>query len=325
MKKLAILALAVLLGSGAGAQNIRTNYRSGGFTHISTDYETLQLDDTPALTRVELVGLPDGSSMYLLYLNLVQKTAVAAPKGVKMSATLSNGKLVRLDQIGQDSPTKRRLDDGTFLNRLKYAVEPADMEKLVKGVQTVDIVTGWNPDDYLQASFPADELGSLLQRHCQAILHAADNTLDLKASLAGYTDNTNSILSSAQPIVGRGATMDYNVLLSHLYYKNTGAEDLDLAFVLGTEQKYHIPIDAPVTFTLRDGTAITLLQTRDEVNFLYLYPTLEDLYKMVSAGIAALSIGYEDGTLEDTFPQADEDFTAALNQELNLLLSLSPR
>lgn len=325
MKKIAILALAALICAGVSAQNIRTNYRSGGITHISTDYESLRLGDTPALIRVEQAQFSDGSLVYLLYINLLQESSVVAPKGVKMSATLVSGKLLRLEQIGQDSATKRRLEDGNFLNRLKYAVEPADMGKLTSGIQAVDIVTGWNPDDFLQANFKADELGSLLKRHCQAIKLASESTVELTATLSGYTENTNSILSAANPVVGRGAGLDYNILLSHLFYKNTAQEDIDLAFVLGTEEKYHIPFDSPVRFTLRDGSEITLLQARDDVNFVYLYPSMEDLYKMVAVGIAAISIGHENGTLEDTFPKADEDFTAALNQELQLLLSLSPR
>lgn len=325
MRKIAVLALAALLGTGAGAQQIRTNYRSGGITHISTEYELLHLAGVPTLTRVELAAFPDGSTLYLLYMNLEQKTAVTAPKGVKLSATLSNGKLVRLEQIGQDSATKRRLDDGIYLNRLKYAVEPVDMEKLVKGVKSVDVVTGWDPDDYLQASFADDAFASLLKRHCAAIRKAAETTVELNATLSGYTENANSILSTANPVVGRGETLDYNILLSHLYYKNTAGEDIDMAFVLGTQEKYHIPFDAPVTFTLRDGSQISLLQARDDVNFVYLYPTLEDLHRMAEVGVASLSIQHDDGTLEDRFSATAEDFSAALNQELQLLLSLSPR
>ena len=151
MKKVLLSILAALVCCSAFSQQIRTNYRSGGFTHISTDYEDIKLADIPSEMRVELVGLPDGSSMYLLYINLIQKEAVVTPKGVKMSATLPSGKFIRLDQIGQDSATKRRREDGLFVNRLKYAAEPADIEKMIHGVKSIDLVTGWNPDDYVPA------------------------------------------------------------------------------------------------------------------------------------------------------------------------------
>lgn len=327
MKKLAILALSVIFSTTLPAQSIRTNYRSEGMTHIATDYETIGLNGTPAQTRLELVGFPDGSTLYILYLNLVQKEATVVPKGVKMAVTLTNGKLVRLEQIGQASATPRRQEDGTFLNRLKYAVEPADMEKMVKGIKSVDIITGWNPEDYINASWSDDALAALLKRHCEAILKASEKTIDLEASLSGYTENVNSILSTANPVVGRGKNYDYNILLSHLYYKQNNGEDLDLAFVIGTQEQFHIPYDSPVRFTLGDGSRIELVQARDDINFVYVYPSMEDLYRMAELGISALSIDYDGGTLEDSFPASEQKngFSDAVTQELYLLLSLSPR
>ena len=327
MKKLAILAFFVLFCTFLNAQSIRTNYRSEGMTHIATDYETLTMSGIPVQTRVELVGFPDGSTLYLLYMNLVQKEATVVPKGVKMAVTLNNGKLLRLEQIGQPSATPRRQEDGFFLNRLKYAVEPADMEKMVKGIKMTEIVTGWNPDDFISASWSDNAMGTLLKRHCEAILKASESTLDLEASLSGYTENVNSIMSTANPIVARGKNFDYNILLSHLYYKHTNEEDLDLAFVIGTKEQFHIPYDAHVRFTLGDNSVVELLQARDDVNFVYVYPSMEQLYQMVTLGISALSIDYEDGTLEDTFPASEEKngFSDAVAQELYLLLSLSPR
>ena len=328
MKKLCIVALSILLAlTAARAQPVRTNYRSAGMTHISTDYESLQLGTLPAYARVELVGFPDGSTLYLLYINLVEKTATVVPKGVKMAVTLSSGKLIRVEQIGQDTATPRRQEDGMFLSRLKYAVEPAQMEKMVKGVKSVDIVTGWNPDDYLQANFPDNKLADLLKRHCEAILKASERTVELIATMSVHTENTSSIMSASNPLVGRGANFDYNILLSHLYYKGNNSEDMDLAFMIGTQGQYHIPFDSSVCFILGDGSVIPLKQARDDVNFVYLYPTLEDLYRISALGITGLTIEYEGGTLEDSFAESEQKngFYDAVNQELQLLLSSSPR
>lgn len=323
-----VLALAVAVS--IYAQDIRTNYRSGGITHISTAYENIQLDGTPAEIRVELAGFPDGGTMYLLYLNLWQKMAVNVPKGVKMAVNLQGGKMVRLEQLGQESATKKRLESGLYLNRLKYAVEPADMEKMVKGIKSVDIITGWDPDDYVQATFAENELGDLMQRHCAAIFKAADHTVELKASLSGYTENRNSTLSTANPVVARGKKFDYNVLLTHLYYKSTNAEDLDLAFVIGSAKgdRFHFTLDTPVRFSLNDGSVITLPQTRDDVNFVYVYPSLEDLSRMASVGVKSISAEADGAVFTDEFaPREDgaQTFSEAVNQELQLLLSLSPR
>lgn len=327
MRKTLLIALAALLSFPVWCQSIRTNYRSEGMTHISTDYESLTLGGIPAQLRVELVGFPDGSTLYLLYINLVQKEAVVVPKGVKMAVTLANGKLIRLEQINPVSSTPNRLEDGTILNRLKYATEPADMEKMVKGIKSVELVTGWNPDDFVSARFTEDQMGTLLKRHCEAILNASSKTIDLQSNLSGYTENANSIMSTADPIVARGSRFDYNILLSHLYYKNTNGEDMDLAFVIGTQEQFFIPYDSPVRFTLADGSLISLLQAREDTNFVYLYPSMEDLARMCEVGITGLAIDYKGGTLKDSFPAGEEKngFSDAINQQVQLLLSLSPR
>ena len=326
MKRTIAIALLALISLTAFGQQIRTNYKASGLTHISTDYEPMKVAGIPALVRVEFVGFPDGSRLYLLYLNMDQKEAVIAPKGVKMAVTLKNGKFVRLEQIGQSSATPRRMDNGMFRNRLKYAVETKDMEKMLKGVTAVDIVTGWNPEDYVQASFPEDDFASLLERHCEAILKASESTVDLAATLGAYDENTNSIMISANPIVGKGEHFIYNVILSNIYYKNTGGEDFDLAFVIGTENKYSIPYDATVRFTLRDGSLIALPNAREDTNFVYVYPSPDEIFRMASVGISSFSIDSEGSPIiADILPDGPDSFTTALNQQLQLLMSASPR
>ena len=319
MKKTTLLAAALLAAATLSAQEIRTNYRSEGMTHISTESEKVENLDV----RVECVGFPDGSLMYQLYIDLRQKTPFTAPKGVKMTATLPGGSVVRADQIGRDSATKTRLEDGLYLNRLRYALEADDMERMTRGVQSLEIVTGWNPDDYMQFSFKDDAFAALLKRHCEAIAGASRSTIDLKAEPAGRVDQTGSTLTAAEPIVADGKDFKYNVILSHLYYKNTAAEDIDLTFQLGTEKQYGIETDAPVTFVLENGSEITLPQTRDEVNLLFLYPSMSQLRTLAYGHITSLRIQTKDGTLTDTI--LDNSFSEAVNQQYQLLMSLSAR
>ena len=319
MKKTTLLAAALLAALTLSAQEIRTNYRSGGMTHISTESEKL----ADLEVRVERVGFPDESLMYQLFIDLRQKTPFTAPKGVKMTATLPGGAVVRADQIGRESATKTRLEDGLYLNRLRYALEAEDMDKLTRGVQSLEIVTGWNPDDYLQFSFKDDAFASLLKRHCDAIGEASKSTIELRVEPAGRVDQTGSILTASEPLVADGTDLKYNVILSHLYYKNSAKEDIDLAFQLGTEKKYRIEPDSPVTFVLENGAEITLPQTRDEVNFLYLYPSLEQLRALAYGHVTSLRIQTEDGTLSDAIP--DNSFSEAINQQYQLLMSLSAK
>jgi len=319
MKKMTLLLTALAATFTLSAQQIRTNYRSEGITHISTDYEKLR----DAEVRVELVGFPDGSTMYQLYLDLRQKTPFTAPKGVKMTATLPGGSVVRADQIGRDNPTKSRLEDGLYLNRLRYALEAPDLEKLTRGVESLEIATGWNPEDFQTLTFKDNAFSELLKRHCEAILTAQASTIDLTAEPAGRADQTGSVMTAANPLVADGKNFKYNIILSHLFYKNSGKEDIDLAFQLGTEKSHSIAADAPVTFVLEDGTEITLPQTRDEVNFLYLYPSLEQLRALAYGRITSLRIETEDGTLSDAI--LGNSFSEALNQQYQLLMSLSGR
>ena len=327
MKRLVSVALAALLTVSLSGQQIRTNYRSGNSTtHISTDYEEMKIAGISSQVRVEFVGFSDGTRMYLLYINMDQKEAVSAPKGVKMAVTFKNGKFIRLEQIGQSSATPRRFDNGLVRNRLKYAVETKDMEKMLKGVTAIDIVTGWNPEDFVQAKFQEDEFASLLERHCEAILKASESTVDLTASLGAYDQNKNSVMISANPVVGKGEHFVYNVILSNIYYKNTGGEDFDLAFVIGTESKYLIPYDSTVRFNLRDGSLIALPNAREEHNFVYVYPSPEEIFRMATVGVSSFSID-SDGSpiIADSFPEGPDSFTSALNQQLQVLMSASPR
>ena len=321
MKKLAILALALLASASLQAQQVRSNYRTDGMTHIATQAEAVAFGNVPGQASVELVGFPDGSTLYLLYLTLEpsKKASTAAPKGVKMAVTLTNGKLVRLEQIGQYPASQK-------VTQLKYAVESPDMEKMVRGIKSVDIVTGWDPDDYVQATFANDELGSLLKRHCEAILKASEKTVEFKATLADRQESLTSVMTTTNPLVARGTNYDYNVLLSHLMYKNNEGEDIDFYFAIGTKEQFHIPFDAAVRFTLADGSVIGLLQARDDVNFVLVYPSMEDLMRMIEVGITELSIDYEGGTLKDTFAHREDgelNMSEALQHELQLIFYIS--
>ena len=316
MKKTLLSLVALAAAFTLSAQEIRTNYRSEGMTHISTEAEPCQ----DLSVRVERVGFPDGSTLYQLFIDLRQKTGFTAPKGVKMTATLPGGSVVRADQIGQESATKTRQEDGLYLNRLRYALEASDMEKLTRGVSDLEIVTGWDPDNYLQYHFKDDAFAALLKRHCEAIDRAAQTTIDLTAEPAGRVDLTGSVMTAATPMVADGQDLKYNLILNHLYYKNSAKEDIDMAFQLGAEKQYRIEPDAPVTFVLEDGTELTLPQTRDEVNFIYLYPTLSQLRTLAYGNIKSLRIQTEDGTLTDAI--LDNSFSKALNQQYQLLMSL---
>lgn len=326
MKRLILAALLSLaVAALAGAQEIRTNYRSGKITHISTEYEELVSGGYTAWVRLEKDIFQNGSYIYMLYLNFEQKTSTVVPKGVKMAFNLKEGSFVRAEQIGIDNTTKRAYTRGgnkVYWNRTKYALEKGDMAKILRGVSSIDVVTGWNPDDYIQMTFPGDELSALLKRHVDAIVKAESATIDLKAELGSRANNRNNILTVTKPMVARGASFAYNVTLTHLYYKTNNQEDFDLSIQVGTSKSYHIALDSPVVFTLADGSKITLKQTRDEDNKLTVFPSVRDIRRLCG-GISAISIGYEGGTITDTF--SGSALSGVINQLYQLLMSVSER
>lgn len=343
MKKWILLAATALLTASLTAQPVRTCYQSGDITHISTEYEDLPCSGagvSAARLRLERAGFQDGTALYVLYLKLEQEAKVTAPKGVKLTAHLPGGKFVRLEQMGQDAALRGRLENGLFLNRFKYPVSEEDLDLLRSGVGSVEVVTGWGPDDVVSLTFQDNAFSSLLDRLSAVVADASAVPAPLlDGTLAGYADNANTVMVTAEARVARGERYLYNIILSYLYYKNTDDEDVDLAFMIGTEDTHTILQDTPVRFTLRDGSVIELPQTRDDDNFVYLYPTLDELRRMASVGISALSIATENGLLEDSFPATTAlpgwaasssasgvppVFSTVLATQLQLLLSASP-
>lgn len=326
-KRVAIIIPLFLLAIAqiSFAKGIRYNYKTNGITHISADYDRVEISGTdPFYTRVEFVGFPDGSSAYLLYMNFEQKTATNVPKGVKMAVTLPGGKIIRLDQIGTDNATKQAFTRGknrVYWNRTKYLVEKADMEKMVKGIKSIDVITGWDPDDYIQVSFASDELGKIIASQCKDILEASSSTAEVDGKIDRYSDNSSSLTVIAKPSVAKGKTNIYNIGMSYLYYKNTNAEDMDLTIQIGTESVNMIDIEAPVVFTFTDGTSLTLRQTRESENFLCLYPTMDDIRKLVSHNVKSISIQTKKGAVTDTFE--NNSFSSVANKIYQTLMGVS--
>ena len=308
-KKAAILVPLFLfaLAQISFAKGIRYNYKTNGITHISADYDRIEVAGTdPFYTRVEFVGFPDGSSAYLLYMNFEQKAATNVPKGVKMAVTLPGGKIIRLDQIGTDDATKQAFIRGknrVYWNRTKY------------------LVTGWDPDDYIQVSFPSDELGKVIASQCKDILSASSSTAEVDGKIDRYSDNSSSLTVIAKPAVAKGTSNIYNIGMSYLYYKNTNSEDMDLTIQIGTDSVNQIDIEAPVVFTFSDGTSLTLRQTRESENFLCLYPTMEDVRKLVTGTVKSISVQTKKGAVTDTFE--NNSFSSVANKIYQTLMAIS--
>ena len=312
------------------AQEIRYNYRNGGITRVSTEYElvtTGEADQHPTWVRLEYVRFKDGTVSYILYMNFEEKTAVNIPKGVRMAATLADGKLVRGEQSYAQKGNKRAFTSGkgrVYWNRAQYMFDEADVKKMIKGIKELDVITGWNPDDYLQIKYSDNQLGKVLAAHYAAIGAALGASVGISADgILDYANNSTSITIKARPSVAAGAQYKYNVAITYLYYKNTNTEDIDLEFQLGTQKEIRIHYATPVVIELCDAEKIVLSQSREDVSRVMCYPTLAQVRKMIAKGVKSVTYTTEDGSVTDTF--SGSSFTDAVSKGYQTVMSVAER
>ena len=327
-----ILALAAFSFAltAASAQEIRYNYRTGGITRVSTEYEFVkngEADQHPAWVRLEYVRFKDGSVSYVLYMNFEEKTAVNIPKGVRMAATLSDGKLVRADQMYSQKGNKRAFTSGkgrVYWNRTQYMFDESDMKRMVSGIRDLDVITGWNPDDYLQIKYSDNQLGKVLSAHYAAIGKALSSSVPISADgILDYANNATSITVKAKPNVAAGAQYKYNVAVTYLYYKGTNTEDVDLEFQLGTTKDIRIHYATPVVIELSDGEKLVLSQSREDVSRVMVYPTLAQMRRMIAKGVRSVTYTCEDTPVTDTF--AGTAFSEAVSKGYQTVMSVAER
>ncbi len=329
MKKILFMILALLAVVRLDAQpGIRSNYRNKGNVHISSDYALVRTSDNdprPMWEKLEYVKFQDGGEAYILYLNFEEKTSVDIPKGVKMAVTLSDGKLVRSEQIYSRTGAKRAFTSSkgrVYWNRAKYLLTPADIHKMAAGVKSIDIITGWNPEDYFQINYSTDILGKTIAAQLKTIESAKKHTVELRENgIDRYADSYNSLSVFSKPIVARGANRIYNVSLTYLYYKNSNKEDVDLMFQIGTEKQEVLHYGQPLSFTLGNGKVISLIQTRDDYNKVCCYPTLDQVKEMIAGDVKSVTYTTEQGSVTDTF--SNGSFSKALAGGFQSLMSVA--
>ena len=331
MKKL-ILALAAFALASAllPAQEIRYNFKTGGITRVSTEYEFVKNGDNdqhPAWVRLEYVRFKDGSVSYMLYMNFEEKTAVNIPKGVRMAATLSDGKLVRSDQLYSQKGNKRAFTSGkgrVYWNRTQYMFDESDMKRMVKGIRDLDIITGWNPDDYLQIKYSDNQLGKVLAAHYAAIGNALSSSVQISADgILDYANNATSITIKAKPNIAAGSQYKYNVSVTYIYYKGTNTEDVDLEFQLGTTKEIRIHYATPVVIELADGEKMVLSQSREDISRVMVYPTLSQMRRMIAKGVKSITYTAEDTPTTETF--SGFAFSDAVSKGYQTVMSVAER
>lgn len=295
-----LLAAAAFLAATliAGADNLlRCSYKSNGYTHIRTERSLVgRGGDCPFWLSIGYVIFPDGvSDAYILGLDFEGGKPFIIPKGTGLSATLTGGGTVNASQMSASeaasSPFTNADGKKVYWSRGRYLFEAPDFRKLLSGVKAIDVTTGWNPDDYIQAQFKGDEFSATLKELYAAIEDAPRPTEELGDNMAGISDNSGSIMAVTKRVRIAEAQTVEGVGMEYIYYKATNAEDYDLFLTLTGGDRL-IPLGTEVAFNLTDGGEIVLRQQRDAYDELLLYPSAEEV-KAIASGLASIDIRTE--------------------------------
>lgn len=320
---IALAVSAALLAPRASAEEIlRSSYRYNGYTYVSSELAEIPCD-RPFWERLEYVVFPDNTYAYVLHINFEGKTGYNIPKGVKMAVTTTDGKIVRADQIvaGTNRSFEPEGRGKVYWSDAQYLFTEADLTRILGGIKSLDVITGWEPDDYFQVNFKDGTFAETLSAQYEAIKAAPlpEDEVD-SGDIVRYADNNASITVLTRAQVAKGEEFLYNVALNYLFYKNSNKEDYDLNFMLGADEAYDIPVGTPVVFTLADGSTVALAQEREQAGVVYCYPTADQV-KALCGGVQSVSIALEGGNLDDTF--VDDSFSAAVGRLYRTLMAVA--
>ena len=282
---LRLLLPLLCLGPLAFAQEgIRNNYLRNGYTHIRAERVPVSAgssDRHPFQLSLEYVGLPGGQSVWLLYMDFEDKSSWTIPKNAALSLRTADGKVVGLKNMGSGNGEKIAFTSGgqrLYWNQGKYALEEADLKKLLSGVRQMDVTTSWDVDGYFQSSFAHNEFSAALQKQYDLIRKSPRPDAEMTETVAGVSD-----LSGNRTIVSRRLQVISDPVvklwLSYLYFRATNHEHYDLNIEITDGLKGDIPEGTPIEFRLVSGETIVLRQEKTRGTVLC-YPTPDQLKKL---------------------------------------------
>jgi len=305
---------------------IRHNYKNNQYTYTGTERIYINAGKGnlhPFYMKLDLIGFPDGSDVYMMELDFVETKSVVIPKGVKMTVSSSTGKIMSSKQMGTDSDKHSFNDNGTqvYWNKVQYVFSPEDIARMAAGVKHIDVATGWGIDDYISISFVKDEFGSAIKKQVAAIKTVKRATKEIGDNIAQYADRFGSTTIVSKPVKLEGKKYAFTIALNYLYYKDTNKEDYDLNFLIKGAREYDIPVDSPVTFELSDGSIMNLKQEQDDKDAVHCYPTIDQV-KTLLRGVRSLRVDTADGSIKEVF--SENEFAKILDLQYNSLQVVSP-
>lgn len=292
-----------------GKDLVRHNYRYNGYTRVRSErllVRTSQGDKSPFFVSIEYIVFPQGEDAYVLRLDFESERRSDFAKGVKFTATTTDGKLISSSQMYK-APEAREAFTGengkaVYWNTAEYLFESKDFMRLLEGVKSIDVAINWSPEGYIQRNFNG-EFSAALHELNDAVRNASAPA-EIGDNIEESSDNTGSKLILTKALEVPGAKGMYRLSMNYIYYKGTNKEDYDLTIELADRERV-IPLGAKAVFRLKDGEAVELLQERDAYGVFFCYPDAEQI-KSLSRGIEALEIvgegfEYKDGLLSGEF------------------------
>ena len=219
-----------------GKDLVRHNYRYNGYTRVRT--ERLRVDTkgkSPFYVSVEYVVFPQGEDAYVLRLDFESERRSDFAKGVKFTATTTDGKLISSSQMYK-APEEREAFTGengkaVYWNTAEYLFESKDFMRLLEGVKSIDVAVNWSPEGYIQRNFNG-EFSAALHELNDAVRNASAPA-EIGDNIAESSDNTGSKLILTKALEVPGAKGMYRLSMNYIYYKGTNKEDYDLTIERG--------------------------------------------------------------------------------------------
>lgn len=282
---------------------VRYAYYHNGYAYVSTERETVP--GTDFTVRLEKITLPGGSIAYRMELRF--PGALQFMKGTSFSAMTTAGRVVRAEQLSADKK-----------NLAQYLFEEEDIRRLASGVTALEAAYNWTPDGFLSYSFKENEFGSVLTRELATLRRTPTPAVEIGDRVARYAPQATSTIIEARADTFPSASCQ----LRYIWYPSSGKEDFDLTFRLNGDCAADVILyDAPVVFTLSDGTSVTLPQRQAARGTLILYPTADELRALLRRDIRSVGYTSEAGVSRSL---SFEGLTPALSLQYNALLMVAP-
>lgn len=311
MKKILTLAAAAVLAiQGLSAQEmLRYNYRHNGYVYTGSEKSTVADKTHPFTMRLEKVVFKDNTYAFRLATEFTKDRSIAIPKTAKFVVTFPDGKFISATQVSTPAS-----------NKGLYYFEEADVKKMIEqGVKTLEVVVSWDANGYYTIQCGDGAFVKALKSQYDAVSKAKIPTTELGDNISEIADRTRSRTTITKAETVKGGSASIRMSLNSIFYKNDLKEDFDLNMEIVDGQDKFIAIDSPVTFTLSDGTAITMKQEKDAYGVIYCYPTSSDVKRLSRETVKSIAVG---DLWSITFD--GRAFSRTLEKQYNSLMQVSP-